>query len=137
MKKVLVSLVALVMLIASIGAVAEVPTDIYGVVELAQSMIANENSDFAMNVTYDPNSDLVFFVTTMYSLDWTTLNDAKTMPEFASVISSLLETNIAMKDVVEACGLSQDVVGVLVTGDGAIVAIYYNDVDITPIVTGF
>lgn len=137
MKKVLVSLVALVMLIASIGAVAEVPTDIYGVVELAQSMIANESSDFAMNVTYDPNSDLVFFVTTMYSLDWTTLNDAKTLPEFTSVISSLLETNIAMKGVVEACGLSQDVVGVLVTGDGAIVAIYYNDVDITPIVTGF
>ena len=137
MKKMLVALIALVMILASVSAVAEVPTDIYGVVDLAKSMITNDSTDFSMNVEYNEEADLVVFTTIMYTLDWEVLSAAMETPEFQSVGTSLLETTTALKDVVDVCGLSQDVLGLLVSSDGAIVAAYFNNVDVTPLVTGY
>jgi len=136
MKKILAALFALVMMLSAFGACAE-NAAIYEVIALAQEAIASDSTDFTMTVSYNEQADIVVFTTVMHTMDWALINSSKHMPEFQNVILSLLDTNIAMKGVVEAYGLPQDVVGLLVTSDGAIVAAYYNDVDITPLVTGY
>ena len=136
MKKIFALLVALMMML-SVTAVAEQSLDIYGVVELCQSIMPTDSTDFIMEVTYNEEADVVIFTTTLATMDWELISSTKSLPEFTDVIDSLLATNVALKDVVESCGLPQNVIGLMVTSDGAIVAAYYNDTDITPIVTGY
>ena len=136
MKKIFALLVALMMML-SVSAVAEQSLDIYGVVELCQSIMPTDSTDFVMEVTYNEEADLVIFCTTLVTMDWDLISSTKDMPEFQTVIDSLLDTNVALKDVVTSCGLEQDVLGIMITSDGAIVAAYYNNVNITDLVTGY
>lgn len=136
MKKILVVLVALFVMLATFTASAEAPMDVYSVIELARSAIASDSTDFVMDVNYSEEGDVVVFTTVMNTMDWEVIASSKSMPEFQTVITSLLETNIAMKGVFEACELPQNVIGMLVTSDGAIVAVYYNDVDVTSFISG-